>query len=98
LVVGAVAGTLALQKRTDLRQACNDGACPPTERENIESYERLGTISGVGFGVALLGTATGVTLLLTDGASKTSREQALAAKKRVTPYVGFGSIGAAGRF
>jgi hypothetical protein len=102
LVVGGVTGALALHKRSKLESACSGGSCPPNERETIDAYHRLGTASGIGFGVALVGIGTGVTLLLTDdsGPSTGAGPKELATKPRpnVRPYVGFGTAGAVGSF
>jgi hypothetical protein len=102
LVVGGVTGGLALHKRSKLESACSGGSCPPNERETIDAYHRLGTASGIGFGVALVGIGTGVTLLLTDRSTPSTdpRAKELAVKRRasVRPYVGLGTVGAAGSF
>jgi len=97
LVVGGVTGGLALHKRSKLESACSGGSCPPNERETIDAYHRLGTASGIGFGVALVGIGTGVTLLLTDDSSPSPKESAKP-RAHVRPYVGLGTAGAVGRF
>jgi hypothetical protein len=91
-----VAGALALNKRSELESACSGGVCPPGERDTLEAYHRLGVTSGIGFGVALLGIGTGITLIMTSqdegpsGASKRGRG--------LSPYVGLGTIGVSGRY
>jgi hypothetical protein len=71
---------------------CNGGSCPPSSRDDIDAYHRLGIASGVGFGVGVLGLGTGITLLLTQSSSEPAREA------KLRPYVGLGSIGAVGGF
>ena len=67
IVIGAVTGFLALQKRSDLNSACSGSTCPPSEQSNLNSYHSLGLISGIGFGVGIAGAATGFVLLRFSG-------------------------------
>ena len=76
VVVGTVAGLLALQKRSDLNGVCISGACPRSAESNLNSYHSLGLVSGIGFGVGLAGLATGV-VLLSVGGSKSDAKLAL---------------------
>jgi hypothetical protein len=98
LVVGGVTGALALHKRSKLDSACSGSSCPTNESETVDAYHRLGTASGIGFGVALLGIGTGVTLLLTDDSSTGPKEAASRSRPGVRPYVGLGTVGAVGRY
>jgi hypothetical protein len=95
IVVGAVAGGLALGKHSTLSSNCSGGTCPPSEKSDLDSYNTLGTVSTVGFIVGGIGAAAGVTMLLlqpkSDGAPP-------ATGLYVTPVVGLGSVGAVGRF
>lgn len=91
LVVGGVTGFLALGKASDLDSACRDGKCPSSEKDNVDSYKTMGTISTIGFIVGVVGVGAGVTLLLT--APKSERTTAF-----VSPYLGPGSAGLTGRF
>jgi hypothetical protein len=90
LVVGGVAGVLAMSKHGDLEEACPDGRCPEAERDNLDGYRTAGTISTVGFIVGGVAAAAGVTLLLTapKGREKASLEL----------RVGPATVSAAGRF
>ena len=63
VVVGAITGLLALQKRSDLNGMCDGSACPRSAESSLNSYHSLGLVSGIGFGVGLAGAATGVVLL-----------------------------------
>jgi hypothetical protein len=71
LVVGAVGGVLAIQARGDLVDACPNDRCSAEQQETLDSYERWGTISTVGFIVSGVGVATGLTLLLTAPKAQT---------------------------
>ncbi len=66
LVVGGVTGMMAIGKRGDLDDSCPGGQCPEGQRDNLDSYRTLGTVSTIGFIVGGVGAATGVTLLLTS--------------------------------
>ena len=66
LVVGGVTGMMAFGKRGDLDDACPGGQCPPEQKDTLDSYRTLGTVSTIGFIVGGVGAATGVTLLLTS--------------------------------
>jgi hypothetical protein len=91
LTVGAITGVLAMRKHSDLEDACPDGRCPPGEQNDLDAYRTLGTVSTVGFVVAGVGAAAGLTLLLT--APKREPETA-------SVELGFGVAGvsARGRF
>ena len=92
LIVGGVAGALALAKYSQLADACPDpNACDPSQRASIDTYHRLGTIADVGFIVGGVGVAAGVVLLLTQPKETT-------AGTTVTPYIGLGSAGVSGKF
>ena len=61
--VGATFGVLALQDKSTLDQVCAPSkACPEASASDISSLTRDGTISTVGFGVAVAGAATGFLL------------------------------------
>jgi len=93
LIVGGVAGGLALVKHGQLADACpvrND--CDPSHGPSINSYNRLGLIADVGFIVAGVGVAAGVVFLVTQPKDTT------AGARKWTPYIGLGSAGVAGVF
>jgi hypothetical protein len=100
LVVGSIAGILALGAHSDLEDQCPNRHCKPAndaERQAMEAdrsrYHTLGTVSGVGFVVALAGAGTGAVLLVT-GSTGAPRPP----KAAVWPVVGPGQVGVAGRF
>ena len=67
LAVGATAGIIADLKLSKLHNdGCRDRWCPSGYSGRVESYNRLLTISTVGFVAGAVATAAGVTLLLTS--------------------------------
>lgn len=92
LLAGGVTGALAISKASGLRDSCDDGRCPPSAHADVDSYERLGTISTISFAVAGVGAAVGIYGLLA-GPRKESEPRA-----HVTPYLGLGSAGLMGAF
>jgi hypothetical protein len=93
LIVGGVAGALALSKHSQLSDACA-GGCPPSEQAALDSYHRLGTIADVGFIVGGIGLAAGVILLVTHPKDTSTST----AKTKWSPYIGVGSAGVSGVF
>jgi len=79
--------------------ACNPG-CTEAQRKDIrvldEDAGSARTLSFVGFGVGVVGIATGVTLLLIGDSSSKATSAEL--KPGVQPWVGLGSAGLSGRF
>ena len=67
LAVGATAGIVAEMKLSKLHNdGCRDRWCPSSFSGRVDSYNRLLTVSTVGFVVGAVATAAGVTLLLTS--------------------------------
>lgn len=95
LGLGAVTGILALGKHSDLSKACTGGTCGPDQQSNLDSYHTLGMLSTVGFIVAGVGAAAGVTLLVLQPKATPDAAPAAPAARLV---VGPGSIGAVGTF
>ena len=93
VIVGGVAGGLAIAKHSQLSDACPVASeCNAGQRANIDSYNRLGTIADVGFIVGGVGLAAGVVLLVTQ-----PKDTSPTATKW-TPYFGLGSAGVSGVF
>ncbi|HET9929968.1 MAG TPA: tetratricopeptide repeat protein [Polyangiaceae bacterium] len=63
--LGAVTGVLLAGKYSDLTSKCELRVCPAERKSDVESYDRLRTLSSVGFIAGGALTALGVTLLLT---------------------------------
>ena len=94
LVVGGVAGALALAKRSSLSNQCHaDGACPSSQTRVVSSYHTLGTVSGIGFAVGVAGAGAGLALWYFERSSNHPVQGFV-----VHPYVGLASLGAVGNF
>jgi len=91
LVLGVITGALAIGKHGDLSNECPNGTCPASASGTLGDYHTLGALSTVGFIVAGVGVAAGLTMVLLAPSKKTEHAY-------VSPYIGFGSIGAVGRF
>jgi hypothetical protein len=93
VATGAIAGVLALGKHSTLANECPGGACAPGYSSDVSSYNTLGTISTVGFivGAALAGTGLVLVLSAPRGSETTVGGY-------VAPFIGFGTVGAAGSF
>jgi hypothetical protein len=92
-VFGIVTAVMAGSKRSDLdHNGCLNTHCYPQQVHEVNSYNSLRTMSTVGFVVGAVGVAGGGVLLLTS-----PRRQATL-KPLVSPWVGVGSGGVAGRF
>jgi hypothetical protein len=94
LVVGGITGALAMGKNSTLDRECSGGVCPASQRSTLDSYRTLGTVSTIGFIVAGVGAAAGVTLILT--APKNTPDQAPGGQVAVS--VGYDSIRLSTRF
>jgi hypothetical protein len=92
VVVGGVTGVIALGKKADLEDRCPERSCPQQAWEDNDSYDRLRTISTIGFVVGAVGIGTGGVLLWTTPSPSSSRTARLAL--RATP----GRVTIAGEF
>lgn len=93
LVVGSVTGILVLRKKGELERSehCQGTTCEKAAHGEVDSYNRLRTISGVGFIVGGIAAAAGATLLLTSSTVGDEGET-------VGAYVGLGHAGLRGSF
>jgi hypothetical protein len=95
IVVGSIAGLLAISHKNAAATDCVDGECPPSTWDDLDSARSLATVSTVGFVVGIVGLAAGASALLL-------REEPKAAKRvvRVTPDLGprGASLTVSGRF
>jgi hypothetical protein len=96
LLVGAITGFIALGKHSDLNDACPGGTCANDKQSDVDSYKTMGTISTVGFIVAGVGAAAGAVLWFT--APKETAQNGSSHWATVSPYLGVGNAGVAGRF
>jgi hypothetical protein len=79
LVVGAVAGGLALAKKSELDEACPTATtCPPDRAGDIDTLETRAHVSTAGLAVGVAGVAVGVLLLLlgTEGSDRSDGSEA----------------------
>jgi len=94
VVIGSVFGVLALGSKSSLDSACHTKTtCPSSSQSTINALGTNATISTVGFGIGIVGVALGGILLATSHGSEGG-----AASVGVTPWIGLGSAGLAGRF
>jgi hypothetical protein len=64
LLTFAIEGSAANSTYSDLKSACPNGRCPPTESSVISSGKTKQTIANIGLVVGILGVAGGVTLFV----------------------------------
>jgi hypothetical protein len=86
LVVGTVAGVVAMGRHSTLENDCPNGKCPRSIGDTIDGFRSMATISTIGFVVGGLAAAGGGVLLLTAPRP--------AQTGRLQPYVGLGGVGA----
>jgi hypothetical protein len=89
IITGGIAGVLAIDKKStiDKSPACDGNRC--SDRDLVDSYGMLRTVSSIGLIAGAVVAGVGVTLLFTGGSEK---EPSAAA------FVGPGSVGVRGRF
>jgi hypothetical protein len=85
LAVGTVSGVLALRKRSELASICPSGACPPSTESDVNAYDVLGLVSGLGFGLGLAAATTGVLLLQTGGSANQPETAQLSVRLQMNP-------------
>lgn len=95
VIGGIVTGLMTMSTKDDLEERCMGVDCGPGDRDTLDRYRTLGTISAVGFGVGAVGLGAGIALLLTNPSMEQPRDQG---KPKVQPYIGWASIGAVGQF
>nr|PZN18475.1 MAG: hypothetical protein DIU78_22770 [Pseudomonadota bacterium] len=93
IALGATTGILFLNTRSQLKDACGSGPCPPSEENRVDRYNLYGTLSAIGWGVGLAAAGAGTALFFATKTAEAPPQGAF-----VSPYVGIGSIGAYGRF
>ena len=94
LVVGGVAGGIAVSDNSQLAGQCPGGHCAASQKSTVDAYNTMTTVSTAGFiaGGALV--ATGLVLWLTAPSATVTR----AASTSIQPIIGPGYLGAQGRF
>jgi hypothetical protein len=66
LAAGAVAGGLALAKKSAIEQHCPDRQCDASGHEAVESGQRAALVSTVGFALGIAGAAAATTLFFLE--------------------------------
>jgi hypothetical protein len=103
VVVGSVAGIVAISKHSALESDCKDG-CPPGGQHDIDSYRTTGAISTIGFVIGGVGLTAGSVLYLlakpgpAEESASGSRRPAKSAGFSWHPQLGPLGLGAAGSF
>lgn len=90
LVVGITSGILVGIKRSSLHDAgCSGNTCVgPAYRDRLDTYNNLRTVSSVAFVIGTVAAAGGVTLLLTDTKSNSTRAMNLMVTPEQVSLVG----------
>jgi hypothetical protein len=91
---GTAFGLGAVNAKSNLDGACANKTCPPGQQGNIDTGERLGTISTVGFVVGGIGLAAGAVLYFGNFGGSSRGEAGVHAAAYVTP----GGVGLSGAF
>lgn len=73
LAAGGVLGVMTMQKHSDIKDDCVDGACPAERQSDLDSAKRLGNFSTIAFGVGAAGAVLGTVLFFTAGPSSSDR-------------------------
>jgi hypothetical protein len=102
VTAGGVAGIAAMRKRSSLADKCGPTLddCPPGTESDIDTLKRYADVSTVTLAVGGVVTAAGLGALFflrKDGEDRKSVPPSVTSVK-LTPSVGLGSIGVAGRF
>jgi hypothetical protein len=85
---------MAMSSRSTLEdEGCSANHCYTDQSDDVDAYNSMRTFSTVGFVVGGVGLATGLALLLTAPSPADAPSTA-----HVTPWVGWGSAGVAGKF
>jgi len=93
LLLGSITGGIALGKAGPLIEACPRNHCPETQRQELAAVNTMANVANIGFGLGIVGAVVGIVGIVKGGGSAPSSSTAF-----VTPIVGPGAIGFAGRF
>lgn len=101
IVVGSVAGIMAMSKHNKLAADCRDKVCSLPQKNDYDSYHTLGMVSTIGFVAGGVGIAGGTLLLLLKPQSLVQQPSDQGASKAAvnwSPFVGLGTAGVEGSF
>jgi hypothetical protein len=65
IVTGSVTGAMAMSRASQIKDACADKVCPAEEGSKLNTALTLADVSTVSYIVGVIGTAVGVTGILT---------------------------------
>jgi hypothetical protein len=94
ILTGATAGGLAISTRSSA-QGCQGTNCPTSEKDTVDSYNRLRMISSVGLIAGAALAATGAVLIFTAPSQASTETAASPATYRLAPWLGVDSAGLA---
>lgn len=99
LVLGSVAGLVALSKKSSLDDHCQPrNACPSDAQSDIDTMNAAATVSTIGFAVGAVAAGGGLVLLLTTKASSASTGGASPRSVAIRPFASWGAAGVEGSF
>ena len=101
MLMGSITGVMTMSKTSSIKnEFCNGSTnCEADAQSDIDSGHTLATLSNIGFGVAIVGVAVGVTAWIAAPAAKpvqTAKNHTRSIK--LTPVVGTRGIGLLGTF
>lgn len=102
IVVGSVAGIVAMTKHNKLATDCRKKVCTPPQKAELDNFHTAGTISTIGFVAGGVGIAGGVIMLLVKPQilvqQPSDKDSVKKAGFNWSPFVGLGSAGVEGTF
>ncbi len=99
LVVGTVAGAVAVSQDSTLGEACQDKRCPSDKEADIDRLKTTAHVSTAGFAVAGVGAAVGLILVLvSDDSTSDPTSDEPQSGVVVQPALGLGTAAIIGRF
>lgn len=78
LATFAIFGAMASHRYSTLKSECPTGTCPPSRNDEISGGKTMQTVANIGLVVGIVGVATGVTLFVLSGPSKSGKDAAAA--------------------
>jgi hypothetical protein len=95
--LGTITGVVSMNNASELDVQCRDGRCPPGAHGSLDAAQTWATVSTVSFIVAGLGAGV-ATVGFFMGRKAPSEAAPGSSTAAVTPVIGLGTAGIAGRF
>lgn len=92
LATSAVLGAKAIEQHSLYEDRCPDGSCDAKYQDYYDTFQKNQTYAFVAGGIGLVAVGAGLYLVLSGDSSPKKREA------HITPWVGWRSVGATGRF